>query len=235
MMNSSGLSNIAVVTTIDNVPPAPTSDLDAEPGEQEGELALTWTASGDDGMSGTAESYQIYYSKDSITIENYESASSWANPPQPVPGGQMAECTITGLDPGGIYWVAIVTVDDVLNESELSNIVKDTAKFEIIVSADDEEDNVPGKFELGQNFPNPFNPETVIEYTLPSNEFVNLSVYNVLGQHVATLVNHEESAGIHSVRWNGSDDNGIPVSSGLYFYVIRAENYIERKKMVLLK
>lgn len=235
MMNWSSLSNIAVVTTIDNMPPAQTSDLDAEPGTENGELVLTWTSSGDDGMTGTADSYQIYYSKDSMTISNWQSMPIWENPPQPIPGGQVQQFTMSGLDPGGIYWVAIVTVDDAMNVSEVSNIVKDTAKFDIVADADDGDDQIPVAFELRQNYPNPFNPETVIEYSLASEEFVNLSIYNTLGQRVATLVDWQEPAGWHSVRWNGTDDEGLPVSSGIYLYVIRTLKNVEKRKMVLLK
>jgi hypothetical protein len=235
MMNWSGLSNIAVVTTIDNMPPAQTSDLDMEPGEENGELVLTWTASGDDGMAGTANSYLIYYSQDSMTTLNWQSMPTWDDPPQPLPGGQAQQFTLSGLEPGGIYWVAIVTVDDAMNASEISNIVKDTAKFDIAADADDGDDQIPAEFELRQNYPNPFNPETIIEYSLPSEEFVNLSVYNSLGQHVTTLVNWRESAGWHSVRWNGTDDEGLPVPSGIYLYVIRSLNMAEKRKMVLLK
>lgn len=232
--NWSGLSNVAVVSTADEVPPDAIADLDAEPGEEEGDLILRWTASGDDGMSGTATSYQIYYSEDSITEGNWQSMPTWENPPAPLPSGQVQEFTMTGLKPGGIYWVAIVSLDNVGNMSELSNIVKDTAKFEFATDVDDDEE-LPQNFTLEQNFPNPFNPETVIEYSLSSDEFVNLTIYNVLGQRVTTLVDEIQSTGRHFVSWDSTDDSGAKVSSGLYFYVIRIRDYVDRKKMVLLK
>ncbi|HEQ98412.1 MAG TPA: T9SS type A sorting domain-containing protein [candidate division Zixibacteria bacterium] len=230
--NWSGLSNIAVAVTIDEMAPAGITDLDAEPGEEEGDLKLSWTASGDDGTLGTADSYQIYYSEDSITESNWQTMPTWPDPPQPLPAGQVQEFTLTGLKPAGIYWVAIVSLDDAANVSDLSNIVKDTAKFDLATEADDQ---LPQDFRLEQNFPNPFNPETVIEYSLSSDEFVELSVYNVLGQRIATLVNSQKPAGKHFARWDGSNETGTQVSSGLYLYVIKIRDYVEKKKMVLLK
>jgi hypothetical protein len=232
--NWSGLSNVAVVSTTDEVPPDAIADLDAEPGEEEGDLILRWTATGDDGTDGTATSYQIYYSEDSITESNWQSMPIWENPPEPIPSGQVQEFTMTGLKPGGIYWVAITSLDNVGNMSGLSNIVKDTAKFEFATDVDDD-DELPRDFKLEQNFPNPFNPETIIEYSLSSDEFVNLAVYNVLGQRVTTLVNEMQSAGKHYVSWDSTDDTGTKVSSGLYFYVLKIRDYVDRKKMVLLK
>ncbi len=88
----------------------------------------------------------------------------------------------------------------------------------------------PHEFALFQNYPNPFNPSTTIQYELPVNNNVTLSVYNVLGKEVATLVNGTIEAGVHSVQFNAAN-----LSSGIYFYTLRAGNYVENKKMMLLK
>ncbi len=80
------------------------------------------------------------------------------------------------------------------------------------------------------NYPNPFNPSTNIQFTLPVNSSVKLHVINVLGQVVAELVNDKLSAGVHNVSWNA-----VNVSSGIYFYRIEANNFIQTKKMLLLK
>ncbi|MFQ6115783.1 MAG: right-handed parallel beta-helix repeat-containing protein, partial [bacterium] len=96
-------------------------------------------------------------------------------------------------------------------------------------------DNMPRTYRLSQNYPNPFNPETHIEYDLPKKSEVKLTVYNMLGQKIVTLVNKEQGAGSYSVVWHGKNDNGVMVSSGIYFYRIEAGDFIRTKKMLLLK
>ena len=94
---------------------------------------------------------------------------------------------------------------------------------------------LPTDHKLAQNYPNPFNPETVIEFELPRRTRVRLSVFNVLGQEVAELLNEEVSAGSHRVTWNGKNSAGVSLASGLYFYRIVAEDLAESKKMILIK
>jgi len=93
---------------------------------------------------------------------------------------------------------------------------------------------------LYQNFPNPFNPTTSIEFSLPVAADVELIVYNMLGQQVVSLINGQRSAGNHSVLWNANDSNGMKLSSGIYFYMLKASgidgnDFQQIKKMVLLK
>lgn len=95
--------------------------------------------------------------------------------------------------------------------------------------------DLPKKFALNQNYPNPFNPSTLISFDLPSPSSVNLEVYNLLGQSVATLVHEEMRAGTHTVLWNAHDATGRELSSGIYFYKLIAGNFVETKKMVYLK
>ncbi len=95
--------------------------------------------------------------------------------------------------------------------------------------------SIPGQYSLQQNFPNPFNPETSIQYKLPNTSHVTLMVYNSLGQVVQTLVNKSLPAGEYSVRWNGRDQFGNTVSSGMYFYRLRAGDYVKTRKMILMK
>ncbi|UCE20326.1 MAG: VWA domain-containing protein [Gemmatimonadota bacterium] len=94
---------------------------------------------------------------------------------------------------------------------------------------------LPEDFALEQNVPNPFNPETRIRYRLPHEAHVTLEVYNVLGQRVITLVDEEQTAGDRTVSWNGIDDSGIQVPSGVYFYTITMGEFLATKKMVLAK
>lgn len=94
---------------------------------------------------------------------------------------------------------------------------------------------IPSQFELAQNYPNPFNPETKIEFAIPSRSHVSLSVYNMLGQKVTTLVDEELEAGWKSVTWNGRDDGGNQVATGVYLYRLEAGDIVMKKKMMLLK
>lgn len=93
----------------------------------------------------------------------------------------------------------------------------------------------PKEFRLLQNSPNPFNPVTAIKFQLPVVSRVSIIVYNILGREVATLVNEDRSAGSHIVYWNGRDNQGTQVASGIYLYRIQAGNYSETRKMNLMK
>lgn len=94
---------------------------------------------------------------------------------------------------------------------------------------------VPGRFVLHQNTPNPFNPETTIQFELAATAQVTLEIYNLLGQKVATLLNERRNAGFHKIIWAGVDDWGRPLNSGVYFYRLKAGNFEATKKLVLIK
>jgi hypothetical protein len=93
----------------------------------------------------------------------------------------------------------------------------------------------PQGFELNQNYPNPFNPETTIEYSLELRGFVTVKIFDTSGREINTLVNEEQQAGTYRVTWNGVNDKGVRVSSGVYYYQIRTKNGTETKKAVYLK
>jgi len=93
----------------------------------------------------------------------------------------------------------------------------------------------PSSFCLGQNYPNPFNPVTQIEFDIQRSCFVRVQIYDVLGQQTRTLVNERLSPGRKVVTWDGTNDSGQPVASGVYFYRIITESYSESKKMLLLR
>jgi len=95
--------------------------------------------------------------------------------------------------------------------------------------------NLPKAYSLKQNFPNPFNPTTEIAYTLPEKGMVRLAIYNMLGQKVRTLVAANQDANNYRVTWNGLDDNGLMVPSGIYFYTLNANSFNSTKKMVFVK
>jgi hypothetical protein len=102
--------------------------------------------------------------------------------------------------------------------------------IEILVSGE-----LPQTYSLHQNYPNPFNPATTIRYDLPKSELVTLKVYDILGREVATLVNDKQVAGEKSLVWDGRDDTGKAVSSGIYIYRLRAGAYVKSRKMVLIR
>jgi hypothetical protein len=95
--------------------------------------------------------------------------------------------------------------------------------------------DVPTVFTLEQNYPNPFNPNTTFRFLIPQQSKVILSIYNILGQRVATVVNEYKEPGEYSALWNGRNELGLPVASGMYIYHISAGNYTAAKKMMLLK
>ena len=90
-------------------------------------------------------------------------------------------------------------------------------------------------FHLEQNYPNPFNSETMINYQLPHASEMEISIFNLLGQKVTTLVNATQTAGFHKLVWNGKDMLGQPVSSGAYFYQLKIGKFMLVKKMMLLR
>jgi hypothetical protein len=94
---------------------------------------------------------------------------------------------------------------------------------------------IPTEFALIQNHPNPFNPSTMISYQLPKNTQVKLTIFNSLGQVVRTLVNSKLPAGNHQILWDARDNNGRAVVSGVYMYVLEADDFVQTQKMVLLK
>ena len=94
---------------------------------------------------------------------------------------------------------------------------------------------LPREFRLHQNYPNPFNPETTIKFDLPRSSHVRILIYNTLGQVVRELVNDERKAGYHKVLWNGRDNFGNQVSSGMYILRIVAGEYRTAKKMILIR
>jgi hypothetical protein len=136
------------------------------------------------------------------------------------------EWTDPDYDVGGIYY-KITALDHSGNESA-------PASPESTTGADDYV--MPRAFALHQNAPNPFNPETVIRYDVPPpGGTVTLSVYDVSGRLVRTLVDGAQSAGQHAVRWDGKNDGGWGVASGIYFCRMTAAKFVEKRKMVLLR
>lgn len=123
----------------------------------------------------------------------------------------------------------ITTVNQTGMESEPSDIVE-------FLSVHSDELPLPVVTQLSGNYPNPFNPTTTISFSIAQTlSFIELEIYNIKGQKVKTLIDEKLTAGNHQVMWNGKDDNGKQVASGIYFYKMKSGNYNETKKMILLK
>ena len=102
-------------------------------------------------------------------------------------------------------------------------------------SVDNKSSNIPEGYALEQNYPNPFNPETRISYQLNEGGFTSLTVFNLLGSEIKTLVTEEQPAGSYSVTWDGTDELGNKMPSGIYFYALRSGNFVATKKMIMMK
>ncbi|MFQ5607374.1 MAG: T9SS type A sorting domain-containing protein, partial [Candidatus Zixiibacteriota bacterium] len=106
---------------------------------------------------------------------------------------------------------------------------------DLITGVGDLSETLPVSFELGANYPNPFNPSTRIPYSLHVKGHVRIDVYNLLGEHVRTLIDRTQSSGAHEVEWDGISVNGVTAPSGMYFYRIRTKSFSSARKMLLLK
>jgi photosystem II stability/assembly factor-like uncharacterized protein len=93
----------------------------------------------------------------------------------------------------------------------------------------------PGYFSLSQNYPNPFNPLTTIQYQIPKTNNVKLVIYNTLGQEIKTLINEKQNSGYYNITWDGKDNSRKAVASGIYFYILIADEFVSVRKLNLLK
>lgn len=149
----------------------------------------------------------------------------------PVYGAEDASST--GLNKGDVFTIRVngQETEEAFNyESDGSRVPVSTLTLKGGSS-----NAIPTRYSLNQNYPNPFNPETTISYELPSDSKVELSVYNILGERVATLVSEFKQAGYYEVVWNGTRDDGSTVSSGIYFYRLSTDDYVKSMKMTLMK
>jgi len=192
-------------------------------------VVLNWITPGNDGMSGTPAKYDIRYSYESITEDNWNYATQVSNEPVPVSGGQQDSMTVLGITSDTVLYFAMKVSDEVPNWSPLSeNLVVYTHSLVLDIE-------LPQNIQLQQNYPNPFNPSCVIEYSISSPENVNISIYNIVGRHVATVIDEKHVAGDYAVIWNGTDNSGSQVASGIYLYSLTAGNKSTSKKMMLIR
>jgi len=162
------------------------------------------------------------------------------------PDGLINELGLTEENLEIVYWEnftwkALVTTVDL--ENCVSTTINTFTRYSLADSSDpvisaiahEPEGSTAESYQLAQNYPNPFNPMTTIEYQLKRPGKVSLTIYNTLGQLVRELVNTAQSSGIYSVQWDGRNDSGILVPSGVYLYRLKSDSYIQTKKMLFVK
>jgi hypothetical protein len=117
-----------------------------------------------------------------------------------------------------------------INAGHASPLQWDSASVNITVTEVDDNSSNPTEFKLYDNYPNPFNPSTIIRYSIPEASFTSVKIYNALGKEVSSLVNEPKSAGTYEVEFNAHN-----LSSGIYYYTLQAGSLIQTKKMILIK
>ncbi len=191
-----------------------------------------------DGTVGLQIAFNQYYAHDGLSVLINAGWLSADPRSGSVPAGDDFDATI-GFDASflsaGTYTGSLIVTAYDINHMVDQITVPVTFVVSPIVGIDDGLIDLPKEFALRQNYPNPFNPTTEIKFDLPATSHVNLQIFNVLGQKVKTLVDGEMEAGYRSVTWNGTDNNGKSVSSGVYFYKLDAGEHVFTKKMMMLK
>ena len=178
------------------------------------------------------------------TVYNTESVTISGDSRDDEPSSGLASTEInTGAENKGdeYNWSFDVSLDEgsntfvITSTDNAGNVGAGTLNL-ILVGVDDlDEAALPDRFALNQNYPNPFNPATVIEFDLPRRSNVSITIFNLLGQKVVELVDEEYPAGSHQITWDGISSSGQRASTGIYFYRLVAEDFINTKKMILLK
>jgi len=198
---------------------------------QELMLLVTWESSSDiegDDLSYEFILYNGVYGLDTPVLIDTVLSDTVLH----IPYVYIAELIgISGQTSISADWVVFTTDGmDTTISNDIWNILFDASD---VLSIDGEV--VPDKFALYQNYPNPFNPLTQIRYDLPEDAMVNITIYDIMGRSIRSLVKSRQTAGYRLVRWDATNDKGESVSAGMYFYTIQAEDFRQAKKMILLK
>ncbi len=150
--------------------------------------------------------------------------------------------TLMMWDEAGKNWTQIENNSSIVVDTAANIVSAQVNHFSIYgitekvsVSVDENSGNIISDYKLEQNYPNPFNPETKISYQIPKTTKVTLIIYDLLGRKIKTLVNGMQTSGSYDVRWNGTNDSGIKVSSGIFFYQLKTDNFMLTKKMIITK
>lgn len=241
ILNISAPGSSMTFSFAENSPPGVPQNLVISNAGQNGQNPiLQWTANAEPDFT----SYKVYRGyQESKTAPIYWNSTptatvtttTWTDP----------AVTIETAAPSSVHY-RITAVDNANNASDYSNTVSTKSYFGPKISAEPPEDDLssalPNDFALHQNYPNPFNPSTEIKYDLSEQGQVVLSIFNVVGQKVRTLVDESKDAGYHRIVWDGKDDLGIGVASGIYLYRIdvtsqnaQSKSFSAVKKLTLLR
>jgi hypothetical protein len=162
------------------------------------------------------------------------------NPADPaVSGGDQFDLADIGL--AYAQFIRITDLGDIKQEGlyngdfDLDAVVAVNSRKGNEIDVTPEDTNRPSMFQLSQNYPNPFNPETAIAFSLDKEREIELTIFNALGQEVRTLVSGRQSGGTHTVTWNGKNQLGVPVTSGIYIYQLKSGDSIEIRRMALIR
>ena len=205
-----------------------------------------WDDDGTDGLPGTAliENVPVEFSPGGwtpsllssygVTIHEGSFYVGWMESPTTPPVGvdtdTQAENSFIDVDIG-LGWEPFANYFD---GALMIRVEVDSANV-IMGLEDDISGTVPKTFGLNQNYPNPFNPTTTLRFDLPEVSNLTLTIYNMLGQKVRTFNMQSTPAGYHSVKWNATNDYGDPVGAGVYLYQLQTKDFVNTRKMVLLK
>ncbi|HWR82695.1 MAG TPA: FlgD immunoglobulin-like domain containing protein [Candidatus Deferrimicrobium sp.] len=217
------MDSIPIFNTIDaNVPTShvvPFADSIGTPSTE-----VSWTGSDPGAGIGT---YQVYMA-DSVDGSPGYDFELWKTTDD-------TSATLDFVEDGHIYSFYSVAIDHVGHREQKSDTVEAQIRIVPTDVTEGPDDLLPKRFALSQNYPNPFNATTVIRYDLPKKAKVELTVYNILGQEVTTLVEKEQPPGSYEITWGGANEQGETVATGIYLYRIKAEEFVQSKKMLLLK
>ena len=188
-----------------------TLDVSANP-------TLTWA------KSPTAESYRFQYTLNNLTFNDQTTLLDSS-------GITDTSISLTDLESYTIYFWRVSAQNQYGSSRWPAAFGFRTEK----VVAVDDRNELPTEYNLYQNYPNPFNPTTDIKFSLPHSGYVQIKVFDILGREVAELVNADFASGSYTVSWNGRNNSGVQVPSGIYIYTIRADEFVSSKKMMLIK
>jgi hypothetical protein len=191
-------------------------------------VALEWTAPGDDSTFGTAVEYDLRYSFKPYFPNRFNDAPRWMATPQPGPAGTVQRCIITDLDEETVWYFAIKARDERGNSSTISNIIAITPSV-------DATGGEHWKLAFSEAVPSPARTATRFAFSLPRKGRVLAEAVDVSGRRVRRLLDAEMAAGPHDLDWNLRDDEGRTVSPGIYFVRAEAGGQTFRRRVVVMR
>jgi PKD repeat protein len=194
-------------------------------------------------IGGRANRYQgqavvTVYNQDNQPVEGALVEGHFTGPSSDNASGSTGadgKATILSQEVKGPVGTWCFYVDNVSLGSNIYDPSRNVENYDCEPPAKEIADLLPDHFELGQNHPNPFNPATSIHYSVPVASHVTITIYNILGEKVCSLVDRTVEPGYHSVIWNGTDSDGNTVSTGVYFYSMTAGDFSDTRKLLMMK